>query len=790
LRPVTFSVRRRLPVDVPVPRFEETRLRLTGLLHDIGHGFMSHVSERSISNSLRIGDESMTVLRREAAQFFSCIKPPAVGEVLSGLLILLPEFREILSAAKIPDWPESDPLAYEMARAIVGGRDAKRPFLTEILSGSMDADKLDYLPRDCYMAGLPMPVDVDRLLEKISVVDVPTGAFPVEDRELFGLGDDEFVRVLAVQSTGTRAFEEVVVSRALLFQKLYHHQKVRAMEGMVKNAIELLALEPGPFQRLSTFLRLTDDEFLLGDWPEPWSDSPNYMRARELMKSVVLRQAFVRSLAFGPGIVNDDTGWSKLAALVEDKGSTELRTAVCERAKRYLMAIGQPGLAADMDERFVLIDLPDVQGIVATAPVFVADDQLGVRRYGEGHEARRWTEAYEFQNTLGYVFCPRPFALAVHLAFREIAFEQTGVTFGPESWSLPKQSGEELRTFVSDLAERGEKTQPWTAVPVASPVTRLLNLDKSKRELIEKYAREIESLEHRFRSYKSFNNRVASHVELTDWLLQFEYHDIPFAVQTLQAVNFWDRAALSDALRHGVQTLFEGAKTKTIQVLGIGGATTSAHHLSYLWDDIRKHLALEIRVLNSMNETASDIPLLLYDDNVGSGGQSSTVLMQWFGVDSSHWFVTEHHVEPLEAAVVEKIKRCNVSICFVTGRRQGLKRVLGTAKACFRRQACGLVVAPTDLSCFDAASRVHGTQEDAERASAIFARVGKVALQDRLAEKTAAWVEQNALGYGNAGGLTVFHYNTPTTTLTALWKDCDAAGTRWAALFPRRPRLL
>ena len=164
--------------------------------------------------------------------------------------------------------------------------------------------------------------------------------------------------------------------------------------------------------------------------------------------------------------------------------------------------------------------------------------------------------------------------------------------------------------------------------------------------------------------------------------------------------------------------------------------------------------------------------------------------MQWFGVDSSHWFVTEHHVEPLEAAVVEKIKRCNVSICFVTGRRQGLKRVLGTAKACFRRQACGLVVAPTDLSCFDAASRVHGTQEDAERASAIFARVGKVALQDRLAEKTAAWVEQNALGYGNAGGLTVFHYNTPTTTLTALWKDCDAAGTRWAALFPRRPRLL
>jgi hypothetical protein len=87
------SIRNGLPIDVPVPRFEETRLRLTALLHDIGHGFMSHVSEQAASSLLRVSGERLSVLRYEAASFFSCVKSPAVAEVLSSLLVLLPEFR-------------------------------------------------------------------------------------------------------------------------------------------------------------------------------------------------------------------------------------------------------------------------------------------------------------------------------------------------------------------------------------------------------------------------------------------------------------------------------------------------------------------------------------------------------------------------------------------------------------------------------------------------------------------------------------------------------------------------
>jgi deoxynucleoside triphosphate triphosphohydrolase SAMHD1 len=525
----------------------------------------------------------------------------------------------------------------------------------------------------------------------------------------------------------------------------------------------------------------------LGAWPDPTPGSTRCKRARDLVKSVVLRQPFVRSLAFGPMLVADDDAWRNLATLVDDKGRTDLRRDVCRLAKDYLIVVGQPGLADELDESLLLIDLPDVQGIVATAPVFVVDDQLGPQKYGEGREARRWTEAYEFQNTLGYVYCPKQFAVVVHLAFRELAFQQAGATFGAESWSLTKQSFAELRDLADLLSKRGEILQPLEE-PKTVPIGLFLNLVPSKRELIRKYSAEIASLEYKFRSFKSAHGRVATRVEISEWLLQFDYNDIPIALETLRAVNFWDRAALADGLRHGVGTLYGSAPSQLLQVFGIGGATTSAKHLSYLWDDIKQELGFQIRVLNSIEDLVPNFPLLLYDDNVGSGGQSSTVLMQWLGADREQWLVSEEHVAQLGGDTIDRIRACDLSICFITGKRDGLAQVISTAKDLLGREPRGLVVIPTDISCFDAASRVYGTKEAAKRAAEIFSEAGKKALQDRIPVKSTDWIDRNCLGYGNTGGLTIFNYNTPTATLTALWKDCALTNNRWNALFPRRAR--
>jgi hypothetical protein len=231
------------------------------------------------------------------------------------------------------------------------------------------------------------------------------------------------------------------------------------------------------------------------------------------------------------------------------------------------------------------------------------------------------------------------------------------------------------------------------------------------------------------------------------------------------------------------------ADRPSVQVFGLGGATTSAHHLSYLWDDIRHRVRPRLRVLNAITEVTPDEPLLLYDDNVGSGGQASTVVMQWLGFDRSQWAVSEEHVQPLPADIIARLKTCYLNFCFVTGRTDGLSKLLDVTEELLGRSPRGRIVVPTDVSSFDAAALVYGSRKEADRAAEIFRRAGTRALQDRKPQKSDDWIEKNSLGYGCTGGLTAFYYNTPTTTLTALWKDCALKDCIWSALFPRRPRL-
>jgi hypothetical protein len=51
----------------------------------------------------------------------------------------------------------------------------------------------------------------------------------------------------------------------------------------------------------------------------------------------------------------------------------------------------------------------------------------------------------------------------------------------------------------------------------------------------------------------------------------------------LSAIRFWGRSALSDALSFATA----GRYQQDFQVLGLGAPTSSAHHLTYLWDDVR-----------------------------------------------------------------------------------------------------------------------------------------------------------------------------------------------------------
>jgi len=76
------------------------------------------------------------------------------------------------------------------------------------------------------------------------------------------------------------------------------------MEGAIVNALEILEKEHDEFRKISTYLQVSDDEFLLQHWPGQCAVSKRSTTARDLVGAVVERNPLVRCYAFGPGLVN------------------------------------------------------------------------------------------------------------------------------------------------------------------------------------------------------------------------------------------------------------------------------------------------------------------------------------------------------------------------------------------------------------------------------------------------------------------------------------------------------
>lgn len=173
---------------------ERKVVRYAALLHDVGHGPFSHVSEGVIAaqSSVKGGHEEVSayVVRNDQ------------------------ELRNAIGSE----------LADRAADLIehVG----PRSFLRDIVSGPTDADKLDYLLRDGYFAGVDFGrYDLDRLIDTVTVID---------------RGKPE--SFLGFEHTGVWAVESLLLARHHMHRAVYGHKTRLATDIMVTRAM-LLGIE-------------------------------------------------------------------------------------------------------------------------------------------------------------------------------------------------------------------------------------------------------------------------------------------------------------------------------------------------------------------------------------------------------------------------------------------------------------------------------------------------------------------------------------------------------------------
>jgi len=216
-----------------LPADECIVVRCAALLHDIGHYPYSHALE-----------EIGALHHEEVA------RP----------LITTGQVADVLREGLGDDAPER-------IMALVRGRSDSA--LQGLISGSLDLDKIEYLKRDAFMCGVNYgDIDVDRLLNSLTVVDDPDGRG----------------RAVGMYEKGLSALESLLFAKYQMYRNVYWHHAVRSATAMYKRLVDG-ALRAGSLSA-ETLAAYTDEGLLHELAQRDPSPLLSALRERRLYKRV------------------------------------------------------------------------------------------------------------------------------------------------------------------------------------------------------------------------------------------------------------------------------------------------------------------------------------------------------------------------------------------------------------------------------------------------------------------------------------------------------------------------
>ena len=429
--------------------------RLAALLHDIGHGPFSHATERLIearhaSEFRRAND----VLR----DYFEGVGSIAPSETIATFIILSEAMNEVLTHPGLGTAvPAPLDLPVAIAARVLGSRSClDAGYLSGIISGPVDADKLDYMARDSYHAGLPLGIDLTRLISKLEVVVVtPENAPEPQLRERAEQSPSRRFYDMGISQAGLGSYEQLIIARVLLYDRLYYHHKVRAAESMLQRLIRLAEEERDTRFSLEALFSATSDDVLLGIIggeiempvgpgvePDPAALVSGGEWSRTMARAIRERRIHYRAYAFAARFIAVLDGlphqeeqntrahiWKgPLRKLRTAEGCQVVANEIHDKAIKLAEVI--PDLAEpanDLGPEEILVDLPFNNVVAHGGNILTRSDGGYIGTPNLFFDPERWSQAYEVQKQCGFVFTPRSRVPLVALASRIVFFEAFGL---------------------------------------------------------------------------------------------------------------------------------------------------------------------------------------------------------------------------------------------------------------------------------------------------------------------------------------------------------------------------
>ena len=248
-------------------------VRLSALLHDLGHGPFSHVSEGALD---------LYADRNKLEERLKTGNQSRIHELLThDVLRHDKQLNDLIGKSTID----------KIIALLSHGYGEK--VMKEIVSGPLDADKQDYLLRDSYFCGVKYGVfDLQQLHRELLVVDDPTQG-----------------KQLMISSDGVHALEQFVLAKYYLTAQVYSHRVRLITDQMIIRAIslgidvdeinELKALYSydGSEKFVQHYMEWDDSRFMLAFGDKKFDGKYSYELVNRLRQRHLIRQVFERRVS-------------------------------------------------------------------------------------------------------------------------------------------------------------------------------------------------------------------------------------------------------------------------------------------------------------------------------------------------------------------------------------------------------------------------------------------------------------------------------------------------------------